>query len=278
MMPELPEAQTIVNDLNTSIRGCVINDTRVFNSSVLAGPYSPELVHGTPIKRVERVGKMILFRFMDDANLLSSLRMTGQYVWGDYPYGAGAPPHVRAAFLIADRHGNIQDKALLFRDIRRFGRLFFAREKELREILEGLRLGPDPLELEADQMFNLIRTHKKPIKSILMDQHIISGIGNIYSAEILFAARISPFRLGTEFTEPLSVKLHRASLKILTAAIKERGSTVTNYESPNGKGGYQRFHKVYGKGKKPCPVCRNILRVAKIGGRSTVYCERCQKN
>jgi formamidopyrimidine-DNA glycosylase len=275
-MPELPEAHTIANDLNESMRGHMICDAQFLSPGVLGGPYSPEIVMDKPIKRVERVGKMILFHFMGDAFLLSSLRMTGQYIWGKYPSVNEAPPHVRAAFLITDRHGNVQEKALLYRDIRRFGKLFFTREKELRELLDGLRLGPDPFEIDADEMFELVHTHKKPIKSILVDQHIISGIGNIYSAEILFSARISPFRLGTELSPEQVLKIHRSSLRILKNAMAQRGSTIANYESPNGAGGYQNFHKVYGKAKRPCPVCRNILRVAKIGGRTTVYCARCQ--
>jgi formamidopyrimidine-DNA glycosylase len=277
-MPELPEAHTIASDLNASLTGLSISSVRISDPNVLGGPYSPDLISDIPITGVERLGKMIIFRFEEDVALLTTLRMTGQFVWEDrIPPKERGLSKARAAFTIRGEDGLLNGQTLLFRDVRKFGRLYFLPGKDLKELIKRFNLGPDALAISPEDLMKMTAAHRlMPIKSLLMNQHVIAGIGNIYSTESLFSARLTPFRLGESIRKEDAKKLHRNIHKVLNSAIENRGSTVANYTAPNGEGTFQNFHRVYGRARRPCRICRNPLAIGKISGRVTVYCKKCQ--
>jgi formamidopyrimidine-DNA glycosylase len=173
--------------------------------------------------------------------------------------------------------GPAGEDALLYRDIRKFGRLHVAPNADVPSLLPPAASGGDVLELSAEEFHRRIAASKAPLKAVLMDQGTVAGLGNIYATEILFEAGISPFRPAASISRPESDIIREAARSVLAEAIRLRGSTVENYRAPLGPGAYQGRHRAYGKGGGPCPRCGRPLERRAIAGRSTVFCPRCQK-
>ncbi|MDR1164878.1 MAG: bifunctional DNA-formamidopyrimidine glycosylase/DNA-(apurinic or apyrimidinic site) lyase [Deltaproteobacteria bacterium] len=288
-MPELPEAQTIASDLNSALQGVTIADARILYRPIVQNP-EPflELCRGREILEVKRLGKMIHFRLAGDCHLLVSLRMTGQFLLGQSGRSASSaaaataattayPPHVHAVFNLASAAGPQGEDALFYRDARKFGRLLMVAPGEFAATLAKLNLGPDPFEIDPERFAAALAHTQRAVKTVIMDQSLISGIGNIYAAEALFAAKIAPARPASSINIREASRILEKTRAILTEAIQLRGSTVSNYSAPFGPGSYQERHLVYRQKGAPCPVCRATLAQQAIGGRSTVFCPRCQK-
>jgi formamidopyrimidine-DNA glycosylase len=277
-MPELPEAETMARDLDRRVSGRTISQVLVsFDKIVASGADSFESVlKGRRIERVGRLGKWIKADLDSGGALLAHLKMTGQFLIGDWPGTIDGPwpPHARAAFLLA---GNGPEETLFYRDIRKFGRLRAFSKDDLETFIKSLGLGPDPLALESGQFHRILSANRGRLKAVLLDQTVISGLGNIYADESLFAASLSPTRPASSLSEGEAATLLAKIKAILSKSIELRGSTVENYRGLEGPGSFQGHHQVYGKSGQNCPRCGQELSKSVIGGRGSVHCLKCQK-
>jgi len=255
-VPELPEAETIVRSLRPHLRGRVILKASFLSRRVASD--SPDFLNGRRIADLRRFGKNILFE-MDKGFLLVDLRMTGRLLLNARP-----GPYTRAV-LELDRG------TLLFDDIRQFG--------SLRHIdAEPGNIGPDPLEITPEAFRAALHARRTRIKTLLLDQTFLRGIGNIYADEILFRARIHPLSITARLSAPRTAKLHAAVLETLEEAISYRGSSVSDYVDGDGeKGSFQLRHQVYRKQGRPCTRCGSTIRRIVLSQRGTHFCPRCQR-
>lgn len=169
---------------------------------------------------------------------------------------------------------------LRYHDTRKFGRMNLVK-KELLETVDGIKKqGIEPIDekLKKEYLYENIKKRKLPIKTLLLDQTIISGLGNIYADEVLFASKIIPTRLGINITLEECDKLIKSANSIITEAIKQGGTTIRSYTSSLGvTGRFQQNLKVHQQLNKPCKLCGTTIKKIKVGGRGTYYCENCQK-
>ncbi len=273
-MPELPEVETIVSDLRPHLVGRRIACCRLRHPAIVRWP-EPERfaegVTGRTIEALKRRGKYVLGELGGDRLLVVHLGMTGSLSLVDT--AAPMAGHVHAVF---DLDGGEQ---LRYRDPRRFGRLLFGTEEELVAARKLPPLGPEPLDPEftsLDLHRRLKRRHA-PLKALLLDQAVIAGVGNIYADEACFRARIRPDRPGSSLSPRAVKRLHQALRESLLAAIANRGSSVKSYVDAWGERGRQQEELlVYGRAGEPCVNCGRPLARARLAGRTTVFCRRCQ--
>ena len=266
-MPELPEVETIKGDLQETILGKKILKVYVNDPRVIREP-APALfkksLEGQTIKNILRRAKLLVFELSNGSFLTIHLKMTGQLV---YP---GGSKRSRVAFYLSG--GKILD----FNDDRLFGELRLVRDWEKLKFVQAL--GPEPFDLTCADFKDMLSKRKTEIKPLLMDQKFISGIGNLYAAEILFRAKIHPKRSAQSLTAQEKEALYKEMKKVLNSAIKHGGSSVDDYVRVSGKpGDYRRYHQVYGRGGKPCFLCKNPVKKITQGGRGTYFCAKCQK-
>ena len=214
---------------------------------------------------IKRKGKYLIFE-TNNNYLISHLRMEGKFNIKDKDDIITKHEHVIFYF---------DDFTLRYDDTRKFGRMKLINKDELESYFNNL--GPDANNVnDINEIYNKIHKSSNMIKTILLDQSIISGIGNIYADEILFDSKISPFKKGKEITKEELESILKSSKKILNEAIKYKGTTIKSFTSAyHQKGSYQNYLKVHTKNK--CSICNSNIIKTKINGRSTYYCEVCQK-
>lgn len=266
-MPELPEVETIKRDLEKTVLGKKIIKVCVYNPMVIREP-SPavfkESLKGLAIKKILRRGKLLIFELSNGSALTVHLKMTGQLV---YP---GGSKNSRVAFHLSG--GNVLD----FNDQRLFGELRWVDDWRKLKFIQGL--GPEPFDLTYGNFKDMLSKKKTKIKPLLLDQSFISGIGNLYAAEILFRAKIDPWRSAQSLAEEEKEALYKETKKVLSSAITHGGSSVDDYVRLSGKpGDYRKFHRVYGREAKPCFVCKTLIKRVTQGGRGTYFCPKCQR-
>ncbi|MDD2927488.1 MAG: bifunctional DNA-formamidopyrimidine glycosylase/DNA-(apurinic or apyrimidinic site) lyase [Candidatus Omnitrophica bacterium] len=266
-MPELPEVETIKRDLEKVIVGKKITGVCVYNPKIIREPGLAAFkkgLAGAVIKKILRRAKVLILELSSGESLVAHLKMTGQLV---YP---GGGKNSRVAFHLSD--GKILD----FNDQRLFAELRLLKDWRSLKFIQGL--GPEPADLNLRQFKEMLDSRKTAIKPLLMDQEFISGIGNIYAAEILFRAKIHPERRASKLRDKEKELLFKAINDILNAAILHAGSSVDDYVRVSGeKGGYVKYHKVYGRQGKSCLVCKTTIKKISQGGRGTHFCPRCQR-
>ncbi len=266
-MPELPEVETIKRDLEKVIRGKKIIEVLVRQSVVIREPAPEEFIQelqGQTVKNILRRAKVLILELSNGKSLVIHLKMTGQLV---YPGGGDKS---RAVFKFSD--GSLLD----FNDQRLFGELRLLDDWKSLKFIKGL--GPEPFDLTREEFKAMFGAKKTRIKPLLMDQSFISGIGNIYAAEVLFRAKINPERLANGLTGKEKDLLFEEIKKVLQAAIKAGGSSVDDYVRLSGeKGDYLRYHRVYGREGKSCFICKTPIKRIVLGGRGTFFCPKCQK-
>jgi formamidopyrimidine-DNA glycosylase len=287
-MPELPEVETIRNDLNKKITGKSIIKVDIGLARIVKGDPADfrRILIGNKIASVERIGKLMIFRLEKGGRyLLIHLKMTGQLIYclKDYIVAGGHSlpklegdlpnKYSRATFYFNDR------SALFFNDMRTFGYTRIVDAAELERVKS--RFGIDPLSggLNLENFKKIVIGRKANIKSLLLNQELIAGIGNIYSDEILYDARIRPDRRGNSLKEAEIMRIVRSAKKILKKAIKYRGTTFNDYVDADGhQGGFARLLKVYGRQGEKCYRCpsQKIIK-KKIAGRGTHFCPQCQR-
>lgn len=269
-MPELPEVETIRRQLcDAGVEGRIIEKVCIGWPRTV-DPLSPEQfrekVAGRTIEKVSRHGKWLIFELDEEENLLVHLRMTGGFYLSQGPLAQG--PYDRAVFQLSDGLN------LHFRDPRKFGRM--------RLDIFPAGLGPDALEISARLFFQSLEKTDRMLKTLLLDQSFIAGIGNIYADESLFAAGLMPDRRAGTLSEDEKIALYMAVTEVVRAAVKNGGTSLGkgkgNYTDLNGQsGGNSEKAKAYGRAGKPCVVCGTILQKTIIAQRATVFCPHCQK-
>ena len=268
-MPELPEVETVRATLEQAVRGETIAKVSLFYPKLIEGDsedFLSKLV-GKQILSVDRKGKMLCFVLSDGLKLYSHLRMEGRYFLGN-------PGEKDRKFDLCE-FDFASGKALYYNDTRKFGRMMLQKEDEPSPFEE---LGPEPFEMNEEELLKRLSKRKDTIKQALMDQTLISGIGNIYADETLFACKISPFAPASSIDLNQCKAILSNSRRILSLAIEEGGSTVRSYHPQEGVNGrMQNELLVYGKPNFPCPNCGFPLRKKFLGGRGTTYCPICQK-
>ena len=276
-MPELPEVETVRRGLEARVIGRCVTAVEIANPLVIVG--SPRefatAITGRRIKRVLRKGKALAIALEDDAGrdevgryLLLRLGMTGQCVV--VPRGLPLAPHTHV-HLVLDA-GALE---IRYRDVRRFGRLRACTRQELEAVFA--RLGPDSREITEGEFFQAMQGRCGAIKSWLMNQQLLSGLGNIYADEALFEAQIHPLAQPGRLSPAAGRSLHRAVKKVLDRAVKLGGTSFSDYLDAEGRPG--RFRKrlcVYQRTGQPCPRCGQPIRRMVIAGRSTHFCPQCQ--
>jgi formamidopyrimidine-DNA glycosylase len=282
-MPELPEVETVVRQLRTVLVGKSIQQVEVLKQKSWTG--DPSQIIGVPIQEISRRSKMIRIHFKNELNIIIHLKMSGQLIYeeGGKRLGGGHPTadwiqklpssHTRVAITFSD------GTHLYFNDQRIFGWLRVVTEDEVKEAVKGL--APDIIDdaITSEYVFARAKNRRIPIKQLIMDNQILSGVGNIYACDALNLAKISPLRPATT--------LSAAEVKILVAAMKEvvflgieLGGATTDgkYVHLSGMGGkYQDVMRVYGKKDQPCLNCGVKIVKMKLAGRGTYYCPNCQK-
>jgi formamidopyrimidine-DNA glycosylase len=281
-MPELPEVETVARGLRRTIAGRRIISVRLGKTDFIDDPAALEQhLPGRQIEAVERYGKFMLLRLSpvnssglspsngdaDPAALLVHLGMTGQIA--PNPAAQPAEKHTHAFFVLDD------DRELRYTDARRFGRLAYLQAESLAEELRAF--GADPLEISRAEFVKQTRTRRARIKSLLLDQGFLRGVGNIYADESLWRAKIHPARIGATLKKEQAATLHRVLQEILRKAIVLRGSSISDFLDAEGQPGeYQRHHRAYGREGEGCYRCGALIRRAIVAGRSSYFCPKCQ--
>jgi formamidopyrimidine-DNA glycosylase len=267
-MPELPEVETTRRQLAPLLVGRTIVRVRATRASYFFLTPPARLARGLTGRRVDelrRVGKYLVAHLDDGARFLMHLGMTGQIgtlAWDE---------HTHLGLSFADGRPEIA-----FRDVRRFGKVQLLTPGARSARLD--RLGPDALGASGPALFAATRGRRAAIKTLLLDQSVLAGVGNIYADEALFVARVRPARRAGRVTRKECDGLADAIRRVLQEGIAAGGSTISDFVSPYGnEGRYQDDHQVYGREGEACPRCRIPIRRLVLGQRSSHYCPRCQR-
>ncbi len=294
-MPELPEVETVARDLQRKVAGARITDAEVRWERTIRHPQPPEQfvaeVSGAEISRVGRRAKTVLIHLADGRVMTVALRMTGALIVTD----GAAPddPYARVVFRLAD------GRQLRYRDVRKFGRIGLweggglrqrRRPGRTRRVAEAVapyrvgqvfaRHGPEPLatSFSAARLAERLRGRSARLKSLLLDQSFVAGVGNIYADEALWRARLHPMRRADTLTPDEVRRLHRAMRSVLRQGIDNRGSSFGDYVDADGEPGDNAEQlAVYRRTGEPCLRCGTPIQRVVIGQRSTHFCPYCQR-
>jgi formamidopyrimidine-DNA glycosylase len=283
-MPELPEVETVVRGLRSSLPGRTITAVRLGKSDFIDDPAAlGEQLPGKRVMAVERIGKFICIELapvtgnqrssspdQSDERLLFivHLGMTGRF--GVRPPEEPAPPHTHGFFDLDN--GN----ELRYTDIRRFGRMLLLPKAGLPEF--QARFGDDALFVSRETFARKLAGRRARIKAFLLDQTALRGMGNIYADESLWRAGIHPEKLASNLKSDEAARLHQAIRQVLKAAIKLGGSSISDFLDAEGKAGsYQHRHRVYGREGEKCFRCGAAIKRIIVAGRSSHFCPKCQK-
>lgn len=276
-MPELPEVELVTRALDKLTKGQTILAAELLRPG-LAPETSPKkfarLLKSARIERVARRGKHLLFMLDNDCVLIVHLRMTGRFLY--LPLEAPLPKHAHAIFYLDG------ERRLVFDDQRHFGMMKIVKRAGLHEAKELRELAPEPFSdsFTPDYLHAALARSRRTLKETLLDQRRVTGLGNIYAAEVLFLARVNPFGLASSFSKRRVSRLHRAILDILTESLAHGSTTGVDPENIDGSyygGGYEGRWRVYDREGEPCLNCGASIRRLSHAGRSTYYCPRCQR-
>jgi formamidopyrimidine-DNA glycosylase len=281
-LPELPEVETVRRGLNKLTLSQPIQGGEVLLARTLAYPDDIaqfwQGITGMAIAQWQRRGKYLLAQLINDSAqpvgwLGVHLRMTGQLLWVEQD--APLQKHTRIRLLFA------QNQELRFVDTRTFGKFWYVPpQTEPSSIIIGLqKLGPEPFDPDFTVQYFTQQLHnrRRLIKTLLLDQSVVAGIGNIYADEALFKSGIRPDRLAASLTTKQSQQLHQAIISVLQAAIDKGGTTFSDFLNLLGvSGNYGDSALVYGRHKEACRVCRTTIDKIKLAGRSSHFCPSCQ--
>ncbi|MDD5295192.1 MAG: bifunctional DNA-formamidopyrimidine glycosylase/DNA-(apurinic or apyrimidinic site) lyase [Patescibacteria group bacterium] len=296
-MPELPEVETIKSELEEKIKGKKIKGVDIRLPKIINLPVKnfKEIIKGKIIEKIGRRAKLIIIKLSQNWNLLIHLKLTGQLIYphtyfrqkplasknakqskvGVGVYNGKEEKYTHLIFYFND------NSKLLFNDLRQFGYVKLLKDDEIEKIFIKSKLGPEPL----DKSFTLkvlkdllVKKQKQKIKSLLMDQTFISGLGNIYAQEICFYAKVLPTRVVATLKDEEIKNIFNGIREVLLSAIKQKGSSIDNYRDIYGKkGNYVPFLKVYQRKGQKCFRCGGRVEEIKLGGRGTSFCPKCQK-
>ena len=292
-MPELPEVETVRLGLQHQTQGFLIAKVEVLRDRAIAAPHDPALfrlaLEGCRIEQWSRRGKYLLAELRHPDGQQAGiwgvhLRMTGQFLWLAAPEGAGSDP---AGDPDPGQHTRVRvweqsGAELRFIDTRSFAQMWFVPPgRAVESVITGLaRLGPEPFDpgFSANYLQERLRGSRRPIKSALLDQSLVAGIGNIYADESLFAAGILPQTVSDRLGSQRLERLRGAVVEILQTSIGAGGTTFSDFRDLTGtNGNYGGQAWVYRRGGLPCRRCGTPLMRDRLAGRSTHWCPCCQK-
>lgn len=314
-MPELPEVETIRIGLEKYLVGKTIEAIDIRTPSIFHG--DPKLITGADVITVKRRGKGLLIELSNDYTIAAHVKMTGQFIYKETPLRSDVAkamsdkqgftgqaevakgtdetkaknfhpklatpielPHKHTHVVFTLRTKNQERRTYLYyNDIRKFGWLQVVRTEDALSLPFFKALGREPLSnLTMKHFSNIVHTSKAPIKSVLMDQSKIAGVGNIYANEALFGAKIAPTRKAQSLTKKEAEALYEAMLAVLTKGLAFGGASDNTYLNVDGgQGTFQQHFQVYGKQDEQCPVCATMIKRIVIGGRGTFFCPTCQR-
>ena len=272
-MPEIAEVRVVANTLKKQILNKKIKKVKILYKGIIEGNLNDFIsnIENKNIKDITTYGKWIMFN-LGDKTLLSHLRMEGKYFYLDSTQEIDKHTHV-----IFSLNNNMD---LRYNDVRKFGKMILVDTKEIfnNKHIAKLGLEPDDNKLTSEYLLNKLKNKKEPIKNALLDQTIINGLGNIYANEVLFAARINPLKLSSFINKKEAENIIDSAKRIITKSYELGGTTIKSYTSSLGViGQYQKELMVQSRENMPCKVCGSPIKRSKINGRSTFYCEKCQK-
>lgn len=273
-MPEKPEVITVSNNLRPRLVEKKITGCNVYWDNIIAYPTTDEFkrkIVGQKILDVTTRGKFIKV-LLDRDVLLIHLRMEGKFFFRKA--GDEIVKHEHVEFVLDE------DISFRYHDVRKFGKMYLIPKEEVDKVkpLVDLGLEFDDQNLTKDYLYQKLHEKKLPIKEVLLDQSIITGIGNIYDDEILFKSGISPYRRSCDISIDECDEIIKNTREVLSAAIKLGGTTIKSFTSSEGVHGlFQNKLLVHGKKDGACPKCGNLIKKDKLGGRGTYYCTNCQK-
>lgn len=307
-MPELPEVENLRIGLEREIKGQKILSAEVRLPKLVSGTgnkrkasnaKAAEFIKGVVGKKIvsiDRRAKNLIFKLSDGSAILVHLKMSGQFVYrpnkkgmtvegGHFPNLAKGGPIELSRSELPNKHSHIilklTDGTLFYNDTRTFGYLIYYKNLAALHESETLKnLGPEPLSKEFTLQYfeTALKSKKKNLKSALLGQEIVVGLGNIYVDEVCFIAGVNPSRTTNTLKSEEIKKLYDAIKKILPHAINLGGSSVATYMLlDESRGNFAREHKVYGKDGDPCANCKKPLSKKTLAGRTTVFCKNCQK-
>ncbi len=267
-MPELPEVETVRKTLKNFIIGKEIKAIQVHYDKIITGDPNQFVTSltGQTIRDIDRVGKYLVFILDRDA-FISHLRMEGKYNIVDAQKPLNKHEHL--SFFFSD------GTTLRYQDTRKFGRLELVSKDTYRQDLPLAKLGPEPWDASPEAIYAKIHQSNLPIKTLLLDQRIMTGIGNIYANEICFRLKIDPRTPGKRLSKKRVAELIRVAQTILSQAIAQGGTTIHSFDANGITGLFQVQLNVHTQ--KICPVCQGTITKEMVRGRGTYYCKTCQK-
>ena len=272
-MPELPEVETVKNVLLPVVKGRKILSIDILRKSTIHGDIDEfkNVLTNQTFLDVSRIGKFLIFHLTNDLVIISHLRMVGKYY--ELLESDLDTKYSRVVFHLDNGH------KLCYDDSRCFGMMKVSNESEYRNVKDIAQLGPEPFDInDVNYLINRTKKSSLPIKSTLLDQTLMTGLGNIYADEVLYASNIHPLTSANKITKKQWDIIVKNAQRILNEAIIAGGSTIKSYHP--GKdidGNFQSALKAYGRKGEPCQNCGAIMRFMKVNGRGTTYCPHCQK-
>jgi formamidopyrimidine-DNA glycosylase len=289
-MPELPEVEVVKRSLTNKVQNLIIKDVKI-NDHRLRYPINKNQIRkivGLRLKKIKRKSKFLLFFFNKDITMLVHLGMTGKFFFVNKKN-----KKFKTSFYydIKNKKNNKHDRLvfffnksqkLIYNDVRKFGFIKFFNNRNINNNIHLSNLGPEPLGQEFNYSYfkKYITGKNRVIKDIIMDQKFVSGIGNIYSNEILFLSKVKPNRKVKTLKNFELKKIIKFTKNVLKTSIKLGGSSIKDFSSSNGKkGSFQQHFNVYGKKDEPCSNknCKNKILRSTISNRATFFCVKCQK-
>ncbi len=273
-MPELPEVETVKEALKAKLINKKIIGINILYDNIIAYPSKEKFIYeiqNQTINDMKRRGKFLIFD-LDDYYLLSHLRMEGKYFFKNNNQSIEKHEHI--IFKLND------NEELRYMDTRKFGKMYLIEKNNIDNIgpLKSLGLEPWDDKLTSKYLLDKYKSKGIPVKTALLEQDIIAGIGNIYADEILFLSKINPLKKCNLITEKDAKNIIKYTREVLENAITKGGTTIRSYSSVDGVHGlFQQELLVHGKDKEKCPYCSSQINKIKVGGRGTYYCPLCQK-
>ena len=281
-MPELPEVETIRRGLLKCIKWQKIAAVKIFCEKNFIG--EKEAILGAKVKELRRFGKALVIDLDNETSMICHLRMTGQMIYRGEEDFAGGHPNDNFVDELPNKQTRVEidfEKGkLFFNDQRKFGFMKVVKTEEVLKDKFIMSLAPEPWQMTGEELFNRLQRHKNaPIKAVILDQKIISGLGNIYADEALFFAKIHPARKAGTISHKEAEKLVLGAREVMERSLEAGGSTMATYVKADGtKGDYlELFAEVFNREGKPCRRCGTEIIKIRVAGRGTHICPNCQK-
>lgn len=273
-MPELPEVETVRQGLRALILNKTIDNIEILWPKIVVNDqlFFKQTLTGQTFEEIDRRGKYLLFRLSNQLTLVSHLRMEGKYrlVSQEEPL----TKHTHVIFNFTD------GTALRYLDVRKFGRMQLIPTGDENTVSGLNKLGPEPTatDFKVTDFAAALQRHHKAIKPVLLEQHVVAGLGNIYVDEVLWQSQIHPLQPANQLTDQQIQTLHQAIIAEMQRAIAAKGTTIRSYTDAYGaSGGFQLDLAVYGREGEPCQRCGTAIVKTKVGQRGTHFCPHCQR-